>query len=67
MPADMDSAPAVVITSPLTLDPVAAVFRTEVSPHPDLRAASSDFPLPPLTPFPLTTSTRLSILSVYLI
>lgn len=65
MPADVDPAEAVVVASPLTLDPVLATIQAESASHLSPRT-STDFPLSPL-PIPLSTSSRLSILSVYLI
>jgi hypothetical protein len=65
MPADVDPATAVVVASPLTLEPVLATIQAESASHLSLRT-SSDFPLSTF-PTPLKTSTRLSILSVYLI
>ena len=68
MSADVDPAAAVVVASPLTLEP--ALLSSYVAPFAALRAGSrtspSDLPLSPF-PFPLSTSARLSILSVYLI
>ena len=65
MPADVDPAQAVVVASPLTLEPVLASIQAESASHLSLRT-SSDFPLSPF-PIPLSTSSRLSKLSVYLI
>jgi hypothetical protein len=66
MPADVDPAPAVVVASPLTLDPIFETNHAMSASDNAPRTSPSDFPLSPF-PFPLSTSTRLSILSVYLI
>jgi hypothetical protein len=66
MPADVDPAAAVVVASPLTLEPVFETVHAMGTSDIALRSSPSDFPLSPFS-IPLSTSIRLSILSVYLI